>query len=693
MPSIFSLNPPIAMKCRHVAFNLLFSLLAAGLVACVGTPQKPNSVPRVDAGYTHWLEQQSFLGSSGGSGNPAGATSGWGASAPSSVALPPDDTRIWLLIQPQSLITPLGRSVLESLADPEAVFVYEQLGISGLYIDTPISTGAMWQPHRASIEADTDPTGPGLADDMGDAKSWDKLAQTLAARNMTLGTSLLSPVTGTGPDFLLALQNTRQWPMAYGLIDVPREHWGLLPVMAPPEENAPPALMALSLDKEAALRNAGLLPQDMQTNEFSPLRWAVTGEAKAHDGKTRRWIYRMANTPWRPVLHWDDPTATARRMMTGAAQEALSRSGVHMVGMHLRAMEESPEALGSLLRDMSRMSKRRGAALAQRDLLPLPLLKVQQESGADLMLDSVTAPGVEYALLTGDAGPLRAAVDASLALGIDHSRLLRPLTLSNGIDFTLLRGLTASGSSALAIDTDPVSDYRGAWGSVLPMRPGRLQATLPALIAMRAGLAPTPEIMAASGENRNKLLPLHLAVLQFRAGLPGTLEITGQDLMGVLYNPLGLAEYPTLLPESPVSLPGWGPGEHTAPSNVRGVAAGVALYPPLIRQAGEPDSFVATLKRMAQIRKETGLAGGQVVARIPTTTPGVVAVLSRTTTGGHFLTVINLGTSLVDESIVLPPEAGNPKHDAWSGKAISGGTITLRLPPITCRLLYIPGKK
>lgn len=672
------------MKRSFFSIAFLFCLCVSGLSGCLSAKSTDNKVPRVDAGYTHWLEQQSILGTTerlltgaGGWATGAGrATLGSGGSANSLSSEAEVGSGIWLLVQPQNLSLPNGRSVLSALNDPETLVAYDQLGLSGLYLDTPTSTGAMWQPRRASIEADTDITVSTLAEDMGQPAEWNALSASLLGRKIRFGTTILSTFTGAGPDFLLAMQNVRQWPAAYGLINVPREHWKLLPAMPPMQENGPPDLLLLSAEKATELQRVGLLPT--QVNAAAGLGWGVTGEAKGHDGVTRRWVYRMQDTPWRPVLFWDDPTATARRMITGFATETLRRPGVGVAGIHLRAVEGAPEMIASMLRDLGRLVHGEGALLVQRDRLQMDTLKAQADFGVDLMLDSVTTPSLEYAMLSGDATPLREALDDSLRLSIDHSRLLRPLTMSGGVNFT--------GSG---LNPEVLTPYRAVWGTVLPMRNGRIQATLPALAAMRAGLAPTPELMAASGENRKKMLPIHMMALQFRAALPGVLELTGQDLMGILYNPLGLDEYAELLPDAQISLPGWGMGDRVPPSNLRGVPTGVTLYPPLMRQLGEPDSFADVVRRMAQIRKETGVSQGQVVARIQTKSPGSAAVISKLPDGGYLLVVINATDKVVLEELAFPPEASGLKKDLWNGTDISAGTVTFKLDPFACRLLYI----
>ncbi len=51
------------------------------------------------------------------------------------------------------------------------------------------------------------------------------------------------------------------------------------------------------------------------------------------------------------------------------------------------------------------------------DFVPPAMLAEVQRRGVDFAPDSITSPALEYALLTGDADPLRRNLDASLTAG------------------------------------------------------------------------------------------------------------------------------------------------------------------------------------------------------------------------------------------------------------------------------------
>lgn len=653
--------------------QLLCLLAFCALFGCApGAASKPDRVPRADAGYTHWLEQQALLTQAERALTPL---TGW-PETPRRVDLGAAGSGLWLLLQPQSLVTTQGNTLFAELAKPETIVLFKQLGLDGIYLDSIRPSGFAWRTSRSVMEADSDATAAGLADGIipdtmkGEAASAPlrALADLLATHHMALGASLVSPFTGAGPDFLLASQGVRWWPHLFGMTSIPRALWATLPELPAVSGNAPPSVALLPAAAMPSLQSAGLLPT---ASKEKNLPWAVTGEMTGQDGVTRRWLYRALHTPTRPVLCLTNPSDTARRLLYGAAVETARNANLRLAGV---SMEAAPEVeLPEALRFLRQTAHTYGAALVQRDRLPVDSLPTQLEN-ADLVFDSLTAPQAEYALLTGNTAPLQQAFDAALKQGLDQRRLLRPLTLTEGMNF-----------AAADLESTALQPYADTWGRVAWLGNGTARLSLPGLAALRAGLVPGPELMAAASESRAKMQPLHELVLLFRGGLPGRLHVTGQDLAGTLYNPLALKDYPELTPDVPQSLPGWGLDSHITPSNTRGVPAGVTVYRSIPDQMGDPSSFVWTVARLSELRRTHGIADAVVESRPVTANPGSIALLLRLPDNTLLLNVANFSDKTVQES--FPLLSGRTAQNLWNNGVMSGTTVTL--PPFTCKWLRI----
>lgn len=661
--------------------SLVFRAICPVLICCLltacGAPSSqlraPTTLPRADAGHTNWLEQHALLARA--DRNLLGSAT-WPKSD-GSVEMAAG-SGVWLLVRPQTLTTGRGASFLAEISRPETLSLFTQLGLSGIYLDNLRPSGGLWKDDRETLEVDSDITTTNLADDTGTPEALQQFIKRATASNLLLGGELVPPFTGTGPDFLLATQNLRAWPRVYGMWSVPRDKWNLLPDLPTANGNTPPSVAALPASGVTSLHGLGVLPtlSSINNTQF----WAVTGEVSGYDGVTRRWVYRALRSPSRPILCWPDVAGQAQRIMMGLVPDTVGNGQVRMAGIGLEAGQaqyadtSNPSAVSDMLRQLRRTVHANGAVLAQRDRLPADTLTSQMEAGADFVLDSVSAPLAEYALLTGDAAPLRAAFDEAVLKNVDQRRLIRPLTLTSGVRFSEA-GLP-----------DALGHYTNSWSAAVDLRGGTV--SVPGMAAMRAGLVPGPELLAAAGENRKKVQPLHEMLLMFRGGLPGILEITGQDLAGIVCSPLNLKEYPKLTADTVQTLPAWGLDDHVLASNRRGVPTGTALYQSIPKQLRDPESFVWSVIRMSKIRADHGIAKGTLIGRPLVSRGSSMAALTQLPDNSHLLTVVNFSDTEVVENLL--PLAGRTAQNLWTGDAepIVGNT-SLTLPPFSCKLLRL----
>ena len=463
--------------------------------------------------------------------------------------------------------------------------------------------------------------------------------------------------TGMGPDFFLALRSVRDYPGLYAMAEVPGELWPLLPEVKEHEQ------AALSPAQTAALAARGVmapaLVQDAPGFLPMPRGWAATGPVTGVDGVKRRWIYRWAEQPARPVLHWDDPSGAARRIMEAGL---IRQAGLlHQVLVGLRAAawmgldalssdsvpgEELEPGL-SAVRTLARNAHRYGAALLLEDALPMEKLALLQRSGPDFCFDSVLFPALEQSLLEQNALPVKRSLRRSLRLGIDHRALWRGTAdgLPRPSARTLLP-LMPEGWERLLLPAD---------GSKEP----RLNA--PTLAAMAAGVPPGKRPESA-------LLPAvrdaHMLQIAVRAFLPGLLMLSGSDLSGGL--PQG--------EDWPATPPLW--QLQTLPASRQGLPSGYPLY----RHLPASEGMEEPLARMLRARMSTDIASAALIDVPSCGSDAALAAVSALPNGGH---LVFFGNFSAEQCVIRPAfsswtEAAD-RIDALSGEPFSDRVLSL--PP------------
>ncbi len=656
--------------------SILFSAVLPVLLFGCTRPSVPETLPRADPGSTAVLERRSMLRAATETTRiVSGSDLAWRrpvAPAPSPRLL--HGSAVWLFIRPQTLLT-RTRSTAAELALPEHLALFAKLGFSGLFVSPRERSGRNLRPERAASDPDTDIIGfePDLP--AGTEQEWQNLAAGAARHGMLFGSSAPPLFTGTGPDFTLALRAVGDWPGLYALVELP-------------DGTALPAEAGrLAPHQAEALRTEGVLPAEPAFEQ--PVGWAVTAPEIGADGRTRRWAYLFHETPFRPILNPEDPSGAARRLLSAGIIRQVGLRRLFPIGLYLgplqylhageqRDIAAPPEPGLSVLRALTREIRRYGGAAILQDEVPPSWGPALMRTDCDLMTDWVTRPAAEYALLSGDAGPLRRALDRSLADGTDHRRLLRPASLDRPLDARLLS------------DLDPNTPLRSFaelagpdWIRMLPHRDRRIQASLPALAAVRSGIDPDE----LSPANARTILPLHEAVLLFRAGLPGVLALSGQDLAGIvrfpdpLPVPAGCGPWPVF--------PAWSPTAEPPASTTGGLARGLAVYPPPTASETDSDAFWTGITRLTELRRQTGVALGTLSARPATAHPGSAAVLVRLPDGNLLLTAVNFSDKVVRETFSRPRNTLSRARDLLrqTDLVVAAEQFTLKLRPFECRMI------
>lgn len=655
-------------------------LVVAMLASLACSQRGSGTIPRPDPGHTNRLVKQSMLGNAQEMSRiVSGSELGWRTSATAgSAEAGLERGNIWLQIQPQTLLTSGGQDVFEELASSSALENLVRLGISGLFIAPSNEAAGQWVTDRRAGRAWDDIISHNFAEYVGTEEHFIELRSLAASKKIRLGGELVPAATGIGPDFHLATQALRDYAGAYVLIEVPTQLWSKLP--ASEGDNSFKRLTPAQL---APLAEQGIVPASLVQDQLlwaQPGGWAVTGTIKGHDGVMRRWVYRYSGSPERPVLSWDDPSAAARRLVSAGIIRQVGILHQTMVGVRTEPffglapnrvdktasklnLEPGPSALMAISREIQRY----GASAVEREWLPAEQMAQFQLAGADFVMDGITSPAAEEALLTGDASRLRENFDAASRFNVEQARVSRVISNNDG----------------LAMNAKLIPE---TWRKVIPVEQNRVFASAPALAAMRAGLSPE---MLKEKKNQAEILRLHTLLLALRASLPGMLWVSGHDLTGVT-----LPEIMNTASAYSNILPAWSLGASPAAATRQGLGRGLAVYGSFPVQESLGDSFAAKLKRFAAIRDKFDIANGHSVRRLPTRGQGSIVLLSSLPKGGFLLTAVNFSDTYASERVDLPAGTSRALLDIWAQSPISieGNSFALGLPALSFRIIHIPAR-
>lgn len=625
-------------------------------------------LPRADPGYLQWLERQSMLGSTQElTGQVSGTDLIWRNSASARrVPLLLTAAPNWFDVNPHSLAG--GQPALRALAQPGLDTLLTQLGFGGLFLAPTGEKGDIWSTHAASAQPDAaSETGDNVTSlridpTLGASDDFNRLAERLDQAHMQMGGELPPAATGLGPDFILQARRASRFDGLYAMMSVPQKDWSILPTTAGEWDCLPLRETAL-----AELRKRGIIPDMLRRDGVdwaTPGGWAVTGEIRGADGQVRRWVYRYSGNALRPVLLWQDPSGQARRVFsasviqhTGLQQQTLAGIRLEpLMGLDAQAGAQTAnradagalvpgiEALESLAGEVHRY----GGWAVQDDILPPSLTRTVLATAVDFSRDSITPAAAGYALLSGDAAPLAALLKASLAAGVDHSRLARGLRDRQYVDWRPLLDLP-DGKALVSRAQQLAKGSPDAYG---------LPVTQAELAARALGLDDTK---ATRPENAPAMESACLLLLSWRMGLPGLTFLSPQDITGALGLPQGSGK-------------GASEAGGVALWATSGLAGGQAPAPlafgPLDMQWNRETSFAHQIGRILQGRRAAGLAGGRLV-QVTTGPTGCVATLSSLPGGGYWLLAANFSDKKQHIVCPLPADAQGPARDVQSGQSMS----------------------
>jgi trehalose synthase len=647
-----------------------------------GNAKPPFEPSGTNPAYVQWLRGQSMLGDAKTLGRQlSGQASMW-----QHAYARPDPRRaveaasVWVTSYPLAVITEPGKSFLSSLGKPELWAAFEHIGIEAIHTGPLKRAGGLdgWS-YTPSVDGHFDRISMAIDPMFGTEDEFRAMCAVAKDHGGTVIDDIVPGHTGKGADFRLAEMNYRDYPGLYHMIDIPESDWHLLP-------EVPAGRDSVNLDRESerALQDAGYIIGELQRVIFyepgvKETNWSATRPVLDTEGKPHRWVYLHYFKDGQPSLNWLDPTFSGMRMVMGDALHSLLDLGAGALRLDANGFlgvekgsdqgagwseghplsEAANQLLGSMVRKV-------GGFTFQELNLSIDDIKTTSMSGPDLSYDFVTRPAYHHALVTQDTEFLQLTLREALAIGVDAASLVHALQNHDELTYELIHfavrhrdrefdigGRVLTGgelaehvqSTLRERITGPAAPYN------LTFTTNGIACTTASVVTAALGITDLEQI---TEDQLEQIRRGHLLLAMYNSLQPGVFALSGWDLRGVL--PVAREEVAELIAQGDTR---WiNRGAHnlmgTAPesrSSGSGLPRARSLYAPIPDQLADEDSFARRLARILEVRKEHGIASGELLDVAHVSHSALLALVQRTATGQLAVTALNFSTDTVTTSI------------------------------------------
>jgi trehalose synthase len=592
--------------------------------------------------YVSWLEEQSMLADASKiSGQFSGIADVWQSpfATPNPAAVM-ERSSVWFAAYPISMIPKPGQSFLSTLGDEGLWHAFEAIGINAVHTGPLKRAGGVFgRELTPSVDGHFDRISTQIDEVFGTEVEFRRLCEVAAAHGGIVIDDIVPGHTGKGPDFRLAEMKVGDYPGIYHMVEIPREHWHLLP-------EVPPGKDSVNLDNEVEgrLQRAGYIVGRLQRVIFQDpgikdTNWSATAPVIGPDGVERRWVYLHYFKDGQPSINWLDPTFAGMRLVIGDALHSLGHLGAGalrldangFLGVERSGDGDGPawseghplsEAANQLIASMVRKV---GGFTFQELNLSIDDIKKTSERGADLSYDFVNRPAYAHALATGDTEFLRMTLNAALHHGLQPVRLVHGLQNHDEMTYELVhfaighkddifrfRGSELTGGQlAVRIRTELIERLTGEAAPYNAIFTTNGIASTTATII--AAALDYPDITDLAQAQIEKIKQAHLLLAMFNAWQPGVFALSGWDLCGMLT--LERSKVSRLLASgdtrwihrSAYDLMDYQPGATESPSKM---PRGISLYGCLPEQLKDPGSFASRLRDILAVRARYRISTG-----------------------------------------------------------------------------------
>lgn len=690
-----------------------------------GDTKPPFEPVATNPAYVQWLRGQSMLGDAKTLARQlSGQASMW-----QHAYARPDPRRaveaagVWVTSYPLAVITEPGQSFLGALGNPALWDAFAQIGINAIHTGPLKRAGGLngWT-YTPSVDGHFDRISMAIDPMFGTEEEFRTLCTVAGDHGGTVIDDIVPGHTGKGADFRLAEMNYRDYPGLYHMIDIPESDWHLLP-------DVPAGKDSVNLDRECeqALQEAGYIIGELQRVIFyepgvKETNWSATRPVLDTEGRMHRWVYLHYFKDGQPSLNWLDPTFSGMRMVMGDALHSLLDLGAGALRLDANGFlgvekgsdqatgwseghplsEAANQLLGSMVRKV-------GGFTFQELNLSIDDIKTTSSAGPDLSYDFVTRPAYHHAFVTGDTEFLELTLREALALGVDAASLVHALQNHDELTYELIHfavrhrdrefefgGRTLTGgelaehvqSTLRERITGPAAPYN------LTFTTNGIACTTASVVAATLGITDLDQV---GDEQVQDIRRGHLLMAMYNSLQPGVFALSGWDLRGVL--PVDPEEVAELISQGDTrwinrgahNLMGMAPESRSSGS---GLPRARSLYAPIPKQLRDEDSFARQLARILDVRREHGVAAGELLDVARTSHRGVLGLVQRTATEELAVTALNFSAEAVTATITAPGlTPGDVVVDAFTeevcGAVTDGHELTVTLPAHEGTLLVL----
>jgi trehalose synthase len=598
----------------------------------------PRTANGSNPAYVEWLVRQSML-------KDADVLSRQLTGQPSMFRNPyarPDARRaidmsdVWFTAYPISLMTKPGQSFLSALGEESLWDAFERIGITGIHTGPVKRAGGItgWQ-QTPSVDGHFDRISTQIDPAFGNEEEFRRLCDVADAHGGSIIDDIVPGHTGKGADFRLAEMAFKDYPGIYHMVEIPPEDWHLLP-------DVPEGRDAVNLDAatERVLSEHHYIIGELQrvifyTPGVKETNWSATAPVIGVDGVERRWVYLHYFKMGQPSINWLDPTFAGMRLVIGDALHSLGDLGTTALRLDANGflgVEKSAEGLPAWSEGhplshaanhiIAGMVRKVGGFTFQELNLTMEDIRDTGAVGADLSYDFVTRPGYHHALATGSTEFLRLTLTTSLEVGVEPVQLVHGMQNHDELTYELVHWATThrddvyyfrrreitGGELAEEIRADLTEALTGKADYNRVFTQNGIACTTASLIAATQGFEHLGDI---TEDDIPRIRDAHLLLCKYNAWQPGVFALGGWDLTGMLTVP---AEEVKELIETGDTR--WiERGAHDllgvasdATRSAAGMPRGRSLYGSVPEQLEQPDSFVAGLTSVLDIRRTHAIA-------------------------------------------------------------------------------------
>lgn len=664
-------------------------------------PKQPGPPTGENPEYVAWLESESMLGDARGFARQfAGQGSMWQNpyAAPDPRAAI-EKAAVWFTAYPISMMTRPGANFLATLGDPHLWEAFRQIGITAVHTGPVKRAGGItgWD-STPSVDGHFDRISTQFDEVFGTEDEFRALCEVAAVHGGIVIDDIVPGHTGKGADFRLAEMKIGDYPGIYHMVEIPEEHWHLLP-------KVPRGKDSVNLDPktERALADAGYIVGELQRVIFyepgvKETNWSATAAVAGPDGTAHRWVYLHYFKEGQPSLNWLDPTFAGMRLVIGDALHSLGDLGSGALRLDANGflgVEKSAtggpawseghplsEAANQLIASMVRKV---GGFTFQELNLTIDDIASTSQRGADLSYDFVNRPAYHHALATGDAEFLRLTMRAARDLGVEAVSLVHALqnhdemtyelvhfaTLHAGDTFTFRRAPILGGELAVLIRAELTQALTGDNAPYnATFTTNGIASTTASIIAASLGLR---DLAALSPQDIEAIKRAHVLLAMYNAWQPGVFALSGWDLVGAL--PVDRKQVAALIKDGDTrwihrgayDLLDFAPDASESASKM---PKAPALYGSLTAQLADETSFARQLQQILRVREHFGLATAEQID-LPDVSNKAMLVMVHRLKDADQVTVLNFSAQTISGSVrSLQLQPGSAVVDMVTGAPV-----------------------